>query len=306
MGLEVACLVRPGADLSWLEGKPVELVQGQLLGDPGELARHVAGKDLVFHVAGAVRARSYREFLEVNLGGTRNVLDALASASPRPRRLVHVSTVGVTGPPARGARLDEDSAPGLLTDYGRSKLEAEKLVLSRAGEQEVVVVRPSAIYGPRDRELLPVFKAARLLGVLPAMGGMDQVLDLVHVEDVARGTALAGLATLSSGEVFLLGSGRERSVGEMAQVLGSLLGRRVRAVPVPRPALWGAALVSEGMARLSGRAPMLSRQKIPELVGHWRLDITRARSALGYEPRWSLEDGMAQTLSWYRREGWFR
>ncbi len=303
-GHRVTCLVRPCSDLRWLSGKPLRLEQGDLLDDRARLAELVSGHAVVFHVAGAVRAMDYKSFLRVNRDGTENILKACLGASPPPRRFVHVSSVGVAGPPPLGSRLTEDQYPGNLTDYGRSKLEAERLVLAFSRRLHVVVLRPSAIYGPRDGEMLPLFKLAGRLGILPAMGGGKQVLDLVHVQDVARGIVLAGDARLASGEVFLLGSGRDYSIAQLAEVMAVLFRRRVRLLVLHRSILWTAAAFSEILARISGRPAMLTRQKIPELVGSWRLDISRARSGLGYSPRWDLPEGMAQTLQWYRDRGW--
>jgi nucleoside-diphosphate-sugar epimerase len=256
----------------------------------------------VIHVAGAVRALDYASFLAANADATA-VLAAACLAQPvPPERFVLVSSVGATGPAPHGERLTATHAPGERTDYGRSKWEGETRVRAVAHRLHTVIVRPTAIFGPRDREMLPVLRMARA-GWLPAFAGPDQTYDLAHVADIAAGIVAAAQAPVASGETFLLGSGEEHSAAALAGVLSGVFGRPVRLLPLPRALLWSAALGSELWAGLTRRPAMLNRQKIPELCGSWALDITPARERLGYTPRHSLAEGLAETVAWNRAQG---
>jgi nucleoside-diphosphate-sugar epimerase len=192
--------------------------------------------------------------------------------------------------------------PAPVTAYGRSKLAGEARALGFKERIEIVIVRPTVVYGPRDREVLPLFRLARA-GFLPAFGGRDQQLNLCHGADIALGTALAGEADVASGAVFLLGDARDYSISELTEVFGSVVGRRVRALPVPRALLRAAAWSAGTWARINGSAAMLSPQKVPELVTSWPLSIEAARRDLGYAPRRDLRAGLAETLRWYEEEG---
>ena len=302
-GQRVTCLVRATSDRRWLERTRALAVEVGLA-DRARLAPAISGHAVVYHVAGAVRALGYAAFLRANAELSEELVAACLAAPAPPRRLVLVSSVGASGPPPAGERLDERAAPRPVTDYGRSKLEGEERVRRAAAGTplEVVVVRPTSIYGPRDHEMLPVFKAASA-GILPAMGGRDQLLNLCHVDDIVQGIQLAGDRPQAAGGTFILGAAREHSVTEVAEIFGRVLGRRVRPVRMPRALLRGAAWLAGSWARLVRAPAMLSPQKVPELVASWRLDITTARTTLGYEPRWELAEGLTATLAWYRAEG---
>lgn len=302
-GHAVTCLVRESSDVRWLEGSGADIVRVDFLGPREPLARAVDGHDVVYHVAGAIRAHDYRGFLLANVETTERLITACVTTRRRPQRFVLVSSVGAFGPPPLGERLSEQTPAHPATDYGRSKLAGEKCALRFLRELEVVIVRPTSLYGPRDREMLPLFRLAGL-GLLPAFAGRGQIHNLCHVADIAEGIARAGEASLTSGEAFVLGAAEEHTMAEVAEVFGRVLARRTRLVPLPRALLVGACLVGELGARLTRQPAMLNRQKIGELVGSWPLDLSAARARLGYAPRIALQDGIAETHAWYRREGW--
>jgi nucleoside-diphosphate-sugar epimerase len=301
-GYEVTCLLRSTSSRQWLDGSPVHVVEGELLGDPAGLRRVVSRQAVVFHVAGAVRALDYAGFLRVNADATEQLLRACSEAGEPPGRFVLVSSVAASGPGSGGEPVTERSVERPVSEYGRSKLEAERRALAFADAVELVIVRPGAIYGPRDRETLPLLRLARH-GILPAFAGREQVHNLCHVEDIAEGIALAGEARVDSGDVFLLGAAEEHTMDELARALCRRFDRTARLLPMPRALLYPVACVSEAWARLVRRPAMINRQKVQELVASWRLDISAARERLGYEPRWSLERGLADTVEWYRKHG---
>ncbi|MFH1464929.1 MAG: NAD-dependent epimerase/dehydratase family protein [Pseudomonadota bacterium] len=301
-GISPRCLVRPSSDTRWLEGLGVEIRRASLARPSPELSEALTGVRCVVHAAGAVRAMDYAGFLEANAEAAATLAEACLAQTEPPERFVLVSSVGATGPAPRGERLTAQHLPGERTDYGRSKWEGEQRLRAVAGSLHTVIVRPTAIYGPRDRELVPVLRLARA-GWLPAFAGPDQTYDLAHVADIAQGIIAAAAAPVASGETFLLGSGEEHSAAALAGILAGVFERPVRLLPLPRALLWSAALGSELWAGLTRRPAMLNRQKIPELTGCWSLDLTPARERLGYAPRWSLAEGLAQTVAWCRAQG---
>jgi len=301
-GYEVTCLLRSTSNRQWLDGKPVRLAECELLGNRSELRRAVSRQGVVFHVAGAVRAFDYAGFLRVNADATEELLRACTEAEESPQRFVLVSSVAACGPGSGGEPITERSVAGPVSEYGRSKLEAERRAVPFANAIELVIVRPTAIYGPRDRETLPLLRLARH-GILPAFAGKEQLHNLCYVEDIAEGIALAGEASVDSGALFLLGAAEEHTMEQLAEILCRQFGRGARLLPMPRALLYSAAGISEAVARLIRRPAMLNRQKVQELVASWCLDISLARERLGYEPRWSLEQGLSDTVGWYRNHG---
>src|SRR3972149_3066452 len=158
----------------------------EALGDvtqPESLPAAVAGVDAVVHAAGLVKARSAAEFQAVNAGGTANLLSALNSAAGL-RRFVLISSLSAHGPDGHPRRLDEPATP--VSDYGRSKLMAEEFVRSWAGEERpATIIRPSVIYGPRDRATLSLFQMVRRR-LAPLLGDGTNAISCIYAEDAAR------------------------------------------------------------------------------------------------------------------------
>ncbi|HEU5304939.1 MAG TPA: NAD(P)-dependent oxidoreductase, partial [Gemmatimonadales bacterium] len=163
-GYEVTALARSPVKAAALANQGVRVVRGDLH-DTAALDRAVEGQDVVYHVAGVVAARDEAEFLRGNREGTRNIV-AAAERGQRPR-FVLVSSLAAAGPAPRGAPLTGGEAPRPVTAYGRSKLAAEQTVA--ASSLRWSIVRPPIVYGPRDREILKVFRLARLR-IAPVFG----------------------------------------------------------------------------------------------------------------------------------------
>jgi len=302
-GVAVTCLQRRSSDTRELKRLGVRLVTADLPGPDPTLGELVSGHEVVYHVAGATKALDLDGFVRANAVVTEELCAACVGAARPPRRFVLMSSLGAVGPADPGATLTEAQEPRPVTDYGRSKLEGERRALAYRDRLRIAIVRPTAVYGPRDLELLPVVKMARR-GMLPLMGGRDQIVNLVHVEDVARATILAGARDVESGEVFHVGDVRGYAMTELGEILAAIFGRSARFLRVPRAAVWAAALGSEIGARLRRRPALFNRQKVPELRASWVMDVSRARERLGWTPRWDLPAGLRATVAWYRRAGW--
>ncbi|MBI5481811.1 MAG: NAD-dependent epimerase/dehydratase family protein [Deltaproteobacteria bacterium] len=302
-GVVVTCLVRRSSDTRALAQLGVRLVTADLPGPDPALVELVSGHEVVYHVAGAVKALNLDGFLRANAVVTEEVCAACVAAARPPRRLVLMSSLGAVGPADPGATLTEAQAPRPVTDYGRSKLEGERRALAYRDRLPIAIVRPTAVYGPRDHELLPVVKLARR-GLVPLMGGRDQIVNLVHVDDVVQATILASERDVESGEVFHVGDLRGYSMTEFGALLCGVFGRRPRFLALPRALVFAAALGSEIGGRLRRRPAIFNRQKLPELRASWVMDVARLRDRLGWAPRWDLPTGLRATVAWYRQEGW--
>lgn len=246
---------------------------------------------MVVHAAGATRARRPEDFYRANARATAFLAATAREAGVR--RFVLVSSLAARGP-------DDVNHP--TSHYGRSKLEAERLLRSRAGRMAAVVLRPAAVYGPRDTDLLPLFQMARRGWlVLPAGGGS---LQPVYAADAAR----AALAAVRGGAGFgphPVAEGARYSWAAVAAELGSALGRPVRAVRLPAAAFLWAGTASEAVAGLCGAAPVLDRRRAEDLaVRSWTCDPSAAEGALGWRAEVPLAEGLRRTAAWYRQEGW--
>jgi nucleoside-diphosphate-sugar epimerase len=298
-GDALRALVRDASRGGLLVSLGARLVRGSLE-DEAALDELVRGCDVVFHVAGLVKARSSAEFLAVNRDGTARVAAAARRAGAR--RLVLVSSRAVTGPSRPGRCEDEASGPGPLTVYGRSKRAGEEA--ARASGVALTIVRPPAVYGPRDRAFLPLFRSAAR-GVVPLLGDGRQELTLVHARDLAEALVAAALSEAALGGVYHAAHPEVVTQRALAAAVGAAVGRGVRCVALPG-ALVRAVLAANGrIARARGRATLLDGDKASELVAPgWVCSSEALRRDAGWTARIPLEAGLAETARSYREAGW--
>jgi len=297
-GWRVRCLVRATSSLQWLPSGRVELARGDVT-DAAALGDAVRGVAIVFHLAGVTSASRADDYRRVNVYGTRLVCDAITTRNPD-APVVLCSSLAAAGPALEGRPLTEADPARPITAYGASKLEAER-VLEASGVFHAIV-RPPAVYGPRDRDVLAAFRLAAR-GIAVRVGPRDQWLSMIYVADLVRG--LLGAATHGVGRGTYYVSGGQYPWDEIVRNIGVAVDCPVRVVRVPRPIVYAAALADRAAARVTGSKPLLTPDRVRDLAQHdWRCDDTRARRELDYTPAVSLADGMQRTAQWYREEGW--
>lgn len=304
-GRKVRALVRKSSDTSFLRSLPdVELFEGAV-DDQDSVIRAAEGAEAIVHAAGLVKARNADEFMRVNAGGTKNVLAAAREKRSTVKRLVHVSSAAAGGPSdAQGNPVAIDAEPRPVTSYGRSKLAAELALLEAKDDVSIVILRPPAIYGPRDREILAFFKAIKV-GILPYMGSTENKLSIMYGADCASACIRAIDAELPSGSRFFLDDGHVYRFAELIEHVETAMGKRAfLRFPLPRSVIHVAAFGSELYGKWLDKAVMLTRDKLNELFDQWVCDGSAARKALGWEPEVPFSKGAKLTADWYREAGW--
>ena len=302
-GEEVYALARRPEQAAFLAALGARTAPGSLE-DAASLEAAVRGMDRVYHLAGLTAAGSEQDFLEVNEGGTRRLVAAVQSAAPRLERFVHVSSIAAVGPTDRGRLLTEDSACRPVTAYGRSKLAGESAVRAAPG-LPWTIVRPPVVYGPRDRELLRLFRIVRR-GFAPVFGMGRQELSLVYVTDLAEGIAAAGASTAAPGQVYHLAHPEVVRSRDLAREIGRAVrgGRSPMIVPVPGALAAPIVRLIGRAAAAAGRRTVVSEDKLAEfLAPAWGTSSAKAERDLGWRPGYDLRRGVAETAAWYRAEG---
>jgi len=297
-GDRVTALARSAEKASALRARGARIVVGTL-DDEAALREAVKRQDVVFHVAGVVAARSEEEFLRANRDGTRNVVAAVEAAGGG--KFVLVSSLAAAGPSAPGHPLDGTEPARPVTAYGRSKLAGEQVV--RSSNLRWSIVRPPVVYGPRDREVLKVFRAVRL-GIAPVFGDGTQELSAVHAADLAR--ALLAVADASAeGRTYHACYPEIFSSAEFTSAVGAAMSRSVRTLRIP-PAIGRALLgITEMSARVTGKPTILTTDKANEFFQPaWTGDPTPLIKECGWNPVFDLKSGLADSYQWYRTAGW--
>lgn len=302
-GIATAGLVRNDEDEATLTDLGVRAVRGDLR-DPASLEELCRGATTLLHLAAWMGGRGgARAADEVNVGGSENALRAAAAQGLR--RVVLVSSIAVHGPLREGV-VDEDTPVRLTGDpYGDSKAGAEERARASAAELglELVVIRPTMIYGPRSGSWTLAPFAAIERGLPAVIGSGEDLLDAVYVDDVARAVVLAAEVPGAAGGTFLIG-GAPETWRDFFGAYAAMAGRPLRRLPAgPVRAL---ARAAERASRLVMERPPVLAESIDVMTSRARYSHERARRVLGYEPRVDLSEGMRRTAVWLRASGRLR
>lgn len=306
-GAEVTALVRSPAKAAHLGSLGVRTVAGDLHHHPA-LREAVRGQDVIYHVAGLVAARDEAEFLQGNREGTRNLLAAIAEQrGDRVPRFVLVSSMAAGGPAPRGRPLTGTEPAAPVTAYGRSKLAGEQVV--RESGLPWTIVRPPMVYGPRDTEVLKVFRIARR-GLAPVFGDGTQELSAVFGPDLAAALVAAGGSDATVGRTYYACHPEVFSSAEFVLAVGRALapaggGPPVRVLRLPAALARLALTLTGAAARLAGQATILTPDKANEFFQPaWTGDPTPFAQDAGWRAAHDLSAGLAETVRWYREHGW--
>jgi nucleoside-diphosphate-sugar epimerase len=283
-GHRIKSLIRPASEHKRPAGVAATWIQGDLE-NLASLRRLVAGADAVIHCAGAVRGASREQFNRVNADGLARLAQAAAAQKPAPRFLL-ISSLAAREPH--------------LSHYASSKRQAEKMLTEIYGRLPWTIYRPCAVYGPGDREMLPLFRwMAR--GFAPIIGSGKGRFSMLYVEDLADAIAQWLDCNACRYGTYELHDGHPggyswHDVVDTVQRLraGSVV--RIKIPPVAVKLLAGGNLLA---ARIIGYAPMLTPGKVRELCHlNWAGDNTALNSATGWSPQILLREGLQLTLGW--------
>lgn len=294
-GWHVRGIVRPG------NRKPVpaavDVVESAL--DAASLTDAVRGTDVVVHGAAVVRARDEGTFRRVNVEGT---VAAAAAAAACGARLVFISSLAAGGEGTPETPRREDDAPAPVNAYGRSKLAAEVELRATSG-LAWSIVRPCAVYGPRDRGFLPLYAMGRR-GFFFVPSNPSTSFTLIHVADLVRAVVLAAEAPAAIGQTMFVGHPTPHTGDDLLRTIARASGRRFRPFRVPAPVFGAIAHVGDLLWKAGIQPPVDSGRLVELRARGFVCHVDRARERLGFEAAIPLDDGVRETMAWYREQGW--
>lgn len=306
-GHAVRALVRPKSlarfASSGLADAGVTAVSGDLT-DAAAVRAACEGVEVVYHIAATYREAGQPDaaYRAINVTGTLNVLEAARGAGVR--RVVHCSTGGVHGhiaqPPA-----NEDAPFGPGDIYQDSKLEAEQAARAFADRSglDVVVARPIGIHGPGDTRFLKLFRGVAR-GRFPMLGPCTAFYHLTYIDDLVEGFRLCGEVPAAAGRTYILAGAEYTTLKALVGLVAEELGVAPPRLHLPVWPFWTAGLLCELVCVPLRIEPPLYRRRVDFYTKSRALDITRARTELGFAPQVSLREGLRRTIAWYRAEGW--
>lgn len=273
--------------------------------DARELRQTLADADLVIHAAGATRAPppARLRLMQANVGVTRRIARAMP---PTSAKLVFISSQAAAGPASSPGRpVRESDPPAPVEAYGSSKYEAERAVAEELDRARWTEVRPVAVYGPRERDFVALFRAARR-GLAVHPGNRAQSIGIVHVDDLVRGIMAAAREPIAAGRRYFLGNAEPVTWAELFREAARACDARIRLdLQIPSLAVQLIARAGDLHARITREPGLLTTQKIALARPRWwHCSVDAARNDLGYVSRIPLQDGLRSTYAWYKRAGW--
>jgi nucleoside-diphosphate-sugar epimerase len=302
-GHSVTCLVRNTSNTRVLQKEGVRLVTGDL-NDPATVRQAARGVNTVYHLAGLIKAAGRADYFRVNQTGTRILLEALSETNPRLNRFIHISSLAAAGPSSGDRGLIEEDTPNPVSWYGESKLMSEQEVLRFSNTFPVTIFRPSAVYGPHDIETLMIFHMIKR-GCLITPGRFIRRFNLIHVADLAAACIKAAECNTPSGEIYFISRPEIYTWRDVGCAIAQRLGKSFRQLSIPKWMAMAIGRAGDLWAGATGRPAMLGTQKVKELLQpSWTCNSSKAYAELDFNPVIDLDNGINETVRWYKSEGW--
>jgi nucleoside-diphosphate-sugar epimerase len=301
-GYKVRALVRHTSDLTSLKCVPAQLYIGDVT-QPETLVEAVRDVDYIYHLAAALLPPDTEVFLEVNTEGTYNILQTAECYAPNLKRFLFVSSQAAAGPGKDATPLTESHTPAPISNYGISKKLAEEAVLSYAQQFSITIVRPSSVYGERERDLSSTFGLIESR-IQPVLGLQEIKLVMVYVKDLVKGIVCAAESPHSEGKTYFLNHPEILTAKQVPQTIAAVMGKPT-GLPLRIPHLLPKLMapIAEWQSHLSRQRPSVTRDKARELSQrYWVADPGQAEADFGWRAGHNLASGMIPTIAHYRHQ----
>lgn len=301
--LEVFAAVRKSSNISHLKDLDIQYTD-LVYNDPVALQKEMQDKQYqyIIHAAGVTRARTIAEYNDINAGHTYNIARAAVDSGITLKKFVLVSSLAAIGPLNNlDGIIDEDTLPHPVTAYGASKLLAEEKLKSISG-LSYTILRPTAVYGPRDTGIFIFFKQLSK-GIEAYIGKAEQKLSFIYVGDLAK----ACISALQHGDhkTYNLSDGYSYTKYDLGNETRATLGRKTLKFHISVNFMKIVATLAENVSYLKGEAPILNKEKLNELTAvNWICSIESAKKDLNFVPQFDLQKGVAEAISWYKLNKW--
>ena len=300
-GRKVRSLAKLESNVQHLEKLGVEIFRGDLT-NLDSLRGIEKDVESVFHLAAIARPMAIKdeEYFKVNTQGTRNLLEVFKNHSLG--KFVYLSSVSAVGPSRDGQPVNEKTVPGPIDAYGQSKLESEKIALDFVEENEmpIVILRPPMVFGPRDFEMLKLFKMVKT-GFFPIRGRHNGHFEFCYVGNLIQACFLSEEKG-ETGEIYHVSNERNYTLREILDTISRA--EKVKLMPfyLPNFLMTLTGLIVELLGKISGFHPPFSRDTVKWMsTDFWVSDISKIKKDLGYQPKYSLEEGVKETVQWYQK-----
>jgi len=296
-GYEVTCLARRTSNLKWIEHLDVKYIFSDLA-DTESYSDKINDFDYIFHLAGLTRAVSEKDFFSANAENTKKLLQVTTNRNSRVHRFIFLSSLAAVGPSNNGLPVREDTQPMPVSFYGASKLEGERAVLEYKNKIPVTILRPPAVYGPRDTDFFVMFKLIKK-GIFPFWGRC--CYSLLYVEDLVKGIILSAEKKEAEGGTFFLSDDMIYTNEDIAGEIALAFNRKAFKIRLPRSVMPLVALMSEKIVKKG----IINTDRIKDFsYPNWTCDAGKAKNEFGFKSNITLREGIKWTADWYKIHRW--
>jgi len=297
----IGCLIRNNE--KWLKNRDIIKYQGNLQ-NLATLKEGTNNTDIVFHLAAITKAPGMREFQLHNVEATENLIRV--SIKNGVRNIVILSSLAATGP-SFSKPVDEDDPLMPISMYGKSKKMMEEKIHAIAADHpgvSIKIIRPPAVYGPRDEDIYSFFKMAAFR-LCPIVGdGKHPKISLVYVKDVVSALIKAALLKSEGIHTYFVAGRDHYSWNEIIKATSAALNRKVYPLKLAPKWIKGAGKIIEKATAPFGIYPVFNTEKAKEMTMEWTCSIEKAKKELNYEPKYTLQAGINETITWYQKHHW--
>ena len=305
-GYAIRCLIRESSNIDYLKDKPdIQTVVGDItkpetlkgIGDGVSYVLHLAATG---HIA-AMSEEAFREFVSINEGGTRNLIEAFKGGGLK--KFISFSSTAAMGPVGTDIQ-SEKSIPNPKTPYQKSKLRSEQVALDAFKEGfPSLIVRPCMVYGVGGKGAFYTFYRLMTKGRFPRVGKGESLTPMAYVTDVADG-AIAAMERGKPGEVYILAGAQSYGIDDIRNTIVKYAGGNPPYVHLPKGLAFFGVSALEKLYTLLGKEPIATLENVKSSAADRTFDISKARSEIGYDPRVGLDEGIKKTVGWYKEMGY--
>lgn len=271
--------------------------------DSESLSKCLEGTDYIIHIAGVTKAKLKSDYFSGNTKATQNLLHA-AIKTTQLKKFCYLSSLTAVGPSTTGIPLTETADCRPITTYGESKLEAENHCRQFMDRMPIVIVRPPAVFGPRDTDILEMFKWVSY-GFKPTIGSSEKTLSLVYAPDLAKGIIQSCMDERTTGQIYNISDPTIFTFSSLIEYLASLVHKKTVNVYLPKGLIYSIAGITQFFSMLSKKPAILSIEKARDLLQkHWVCDPQKIQEHIGFQTETSIYDGLKKTFQWYKKNEW--
>lgn len=299
----VRCLIRPcQTNLKWIKNLPVEIVKGDLL-NPNSFSEHLSDVEYIIHIAGITKAKYPADYFKVNTKATKSLLTASAKVKNL-KKFCLISSLTAVGPSSTGIALTEDSPCHPITTYGESKLQAEKICKEYMDRVPITILRPPAVYGPRDTDIFEIIKLINY-GIKPIIGSLQKTLSLIYAPDLAQGIVKATFSERTIGETYHIADSNIYTFYSLVDYVAKLMQRKIIQIPLHKSIIYSIAGISQFVSLILNKPAILNIEKARDLLqNHWVCDTQKIQEHIGFRTSTSIYEGLKKTIQWYKDNDW--